>query len=87
MQWFMTIQSLVFAYYFIKTIYLLEINFKDNGIFLYRLVSNVVFWLIAVFVIGMWLGPMLFYRLTHGGEEARLGSYIMNPNELGMLAR
>lgn len=27
-----------------------------------------------------------FYRLTHGGEEARLGGYLMNPNELGMLA-
>ncbi|MBL0192546.1 MAG: hypothetical protein IPQ18_14760 [Saprospiraceae bacterium] len=24
--------------------------------------------------------------MTHGGEEARLGGYMMNPNELGMLA-
>jgi O-antigen ligase len=34
----------------------------------------------------MWVAPDIFLRLTHGGEEARLGGYIMNPNELGMLA-
>jgi O-antigen ligase len=34
----------------------------------------------------MWVSPDVFYRLTHGGEEARLGGYLMNPNELGMLA-
>jgi O-antigen ligase len=34
----------------------------------------------------MYINPDTFFRLTHGGEEARLGGYIMNPNELGMLA-
>jgi exopolysaccharide production protein ExoQ len=34
----------------------------------------------------MYVDPDTFFRLTHGGEEARLGGYIMNPNELGMLA-
>jgi O-antigen ligase len=37
-------------------------------------------------VVGMWVNPDVFFRLTHGGEEARLGGYMMNPNELGMLA-
>lgn len=34
----------------------------------------------------MWIFPDTFFRLTHGGEEARLGSVIMNPNKLGILA-
>jgi O-antigen ligase len=34
----------------------------------------------------MWTVPDVFFRFTHGGEEARLGGYMMNPNELGMLA-
>jgi O-antigen ligase len=32
------------------------------------------------------VNPEVFFRLTNGGEEARLGGTIMNPNELGMLA-
>jgi hypothetical protein len=34
----------------------------------------------------MWVDPDTFFRLTNGGEEARLGGVMMNPNELGMLA-
>jgi hypothetical protein len=34
----------------------------------------------------MWINPDVFFRLTDGGEEARLGGTMMNPNELGMLA-
>ena len=34
----------------------------------------------------MFVNPDVFFRLTHGGEEARMGGYMMNPNELGMLA-
>ncbi|MDV7698671.1 O-antigen ligase family protein [Chryseobacterium soli] len=32
------------------------------------------------------VAPDVFFRLTDGGEEARLGGTLMNPNELGMLA-
>lgn len=86
LQWFMTCQSFVFAYFFIKTIQLLDKYFPGHNIRLFRLLGNTVFYLILIFVIGMWVAPDVFYRLTHGGEEARLGGYIMNPNELGMLA-
>jgi O-antigen ligase len=48
--------------------------------------GNAAFVLILIFVVGMHVNPDVFYRLTHGGEEARLGGYMMNPNELGMLA-
>lgn len=86
LQWFMTSQTLVFCYFFIKSLYLLDEYFPDHKIRLYNLLGNSTFILISIFVIGMWVNPDVFYRLTHGGEEARLGGYMMNPNELGMLA-
>lgn len=86
LQWFMTFQSLVFAYYFIKSLKILDTYFEGHTIRLFNLLGNTVFYLQLIFVIGMWIDPDTFFRLTHGGEEARLGGVIMNPNELGMLA-
>lgn len=86
LQWFMTAQTLVFCYYFIKSIYLLDTFFPGHSIRLYNLIGNASFGLILIFVVGMWVNPDVFFRLTHGGEEARLGGFMMNPNELGMLA-
>lgn len=86
LQWFMTFQSLVFACFFIKSLILLDIYFPGHDIRLYHMLGNTVFVLITIFVIGMFADPDTFFRLTNGGEEARLGGYIMNPNELGMLS-
>ena len=86
LQWLMTFQSLVFAYYFIKSIKVLDSFFAGHNIRLYHLLGNSVFVLQFVFVAGMWIDPDIFFRLTNGGEEARLGGVMMNPNELGMLA-
>jgi len=86
LQWFMTSQTLVFCYFFIRSLYLLDEFFPDHGIRLYNLLGNAIFVLILIFVVGMLVNPDVFYRMTHGGEEARLGGYFMNPNELGMLA-
>lgn len=85
LQWFMTCQSLVFAFFFVKSILLLDLYFPNHEIRLYHLLGNTVFVLISIFVVGMFVDPDTFFRLTNGGEEARLGGYIMNPNELGML--
>ncbi len=86
LQWLMTFQSLVFSFFFIKSIMLLDIYFPGHTVRLYHLMGNSVFILISIFVVGMYLDPDTFFRLTNGGEESRLGGYIMNPNELGMLA-
>lgn len=86
LQWFMTSQTLVFCFFFVKSLYLLDDFFPNHPIRLYNLLGNAAFLLILVFVVGMWVSPDVFYRMTHGGEEARLGGYMMNPNELGMLA-
>lgn len=86
LQWIMVIQSFVFSFYYIKSLILLDIYFPNHSIRLYHMLGNTVFILISVFVIGLFVNPDVFFRLTNGGEEARLGGYIMNPNELGMLS-
>lgn len=86
LQWFMTFQSFVFAYFFVKSLKILDVYFEGHNIRLYHLLGNSVFVLQLIFVIGMWIAPDVFFRLTDGGEEARLGGTLMNPNELGMLA-
>ncbi len=86
LQWFMTAQSLVFSFFFIKSLFLLDEFFPGHTVKLHRLLGNTSFVLIAVFVVGMFAAPDVFFRMTNGGEESRLGGYLMNPNELGMLA-
>jgi exopolysaccharide production protein ExoQ len=86
LQWFMTSQTLIFCYYFIKSLYTLDAYFPGHSIRLYNLLGNSIFVIIMIFVVGMYVDPDTFFRLTHGGTEARLGGFIMNPNELGMLA-
>lgn len=85
LQWFMDLESLVFAYYFMKSLMVLETWFPDNKIRFYSLMGNTVFMLLLIFVVGMFVDPDTFFRLVEGGEDKRLGGYIMNPNELGML--
>jgi hypothetical protein len=85
LQWFMDVEGLVFAFYFIKCLMLLENYFPGNHIRFYNLMGNTVFALLSVFVVGMFVDPDDFFRLVEGGEDKRLGGYIMNPNELGMI--
>ncbi|MBK8807288.1 MAG: O-antigen ligase family protein [Bacteroidales bacterium] len=86
LQWFMTAQTIFFCYFFIKSLFLLDQYFPNHIIRFFNLIGNASFVLLLIFVLGMFLLPDDFYRLTHGGEEARLGGFMMNPNELGMLA-
>ncbi len=85
LQWIMDIESLVFAYYFIACFILLDQYFPRSGIKFYAILGNGIMAMMMIFIIGMFLAPDDFYRMTHGGEEARLGGFFMNPNELGML--
>ncbi len=86
LQWFMTSQTLIFCFFFIKSLYLLDEYFPGHKIRLYNILGNSIFAIIIIFLVGMWTNPDEFIRYTHGGTEARLGGFIMNPNELGMLA-
>lgn len=85
LQLFMDAECFLFAYYFIGCFILLDHYFPSSGIRLSNVMAQAVFLMLMIFVIGQYAAPNQFYRLTHGGEEARLGGYIMNPNELGML--
>ena len=85
LQWIMDFESLVFAYYFMRCLAQIELYFPESNIRFYHVFGDATFYIIAIFVVGVIIAPDMFYRLTHGGEEARLGGWIMNPNELGML--
>jgi exopolysaccharide production protein ExoQ len=85
LQWFMDFESLVFAFYFMRCFMVLDEYYTGHSIRFYNLLGNTAFLLLLIFVIGMYVAPDTFFRMTHGGEEARLGGFIMNPNELGML--
>ncbi|MBS1668475.1 MAG: O-antigen ligase family protein [Bacteroidetes bacterium] len=86
LQWFMDIESLVFSYYFIGCFLMLNYFFPENKIKLFKVMGHAIFGLIIIFVIGYFVNPGVFMRMSHEGEEYRLGGFIMNPNELGMLA-
>ncbi len=86
LQLIMTSQSLVFVYFFVKSIMLYNHYNSKNKVNFHLVIGYSVFWIILVFVCGRWINPDSFFRLTHGGDVARLGGYFMNPNELGMLA-
>ncbi|WBO85411.1 O-antigen ligase family protein [Hymenobacter yonginensis] len=85
LQLLMDVESFVFAYYFVKCFLLLGTYFPGSSLRLHRVLATTSWILIVGFLVGMVVAPDVFYRLTHGGEEARLGGFLMNPNELGML--
>jgi len=85
LQWFMDIECLVFAYYFMRSMLMIETFFPESDIRFYNIIGNTAFLLLLVFIVGMFVNPTSFFREVEGGEDSRLGGYIMNPNELGML--
>lgn len=86
LQLIMDLESFLFAYGLVQIVWTVGHHFPGSRLRLSRLVGIPIFIILLVFVVGMYTAPEQFYRLTHGGEEARLGGYLMNPNELGMLA-
>lgn len=86
LQWFMTFESFVFVYLFYIVVYTINIFYPHKKINLVNLFVKAIFPIIVIFIIGSFVLPDFFYREMRGGEETRLGGWIMNPNELGMLA-
>ena len=86
LQWFMTAESFIFAFLFMKTVIIYNIHYPERSINMIRVFSWAIFPIIATFVIGSLIDEETFYRGMRGGKEQRLGGYIMNPNELGMLS-
>ncbi len=86
LQWFMTFESFIFVYLFFSLVYTINIFYPAKKINLVNLFVKAIFPIILIFIIGSFALPDFFYREMRGGEEIRLGGWIMNPNELGMLA-
>jgi hypothetical protein len=86
LQWLMTTESFVFVLLFLKTVVIYNIHYPEKTINMIRVFAWAIFPIMLIFVIGSLIDEDTFYRGMRGGEEQRLGGYIMNPNELGMLA-
>ncbi len=86
LQWFMTFESFVFVYIFFQVIYTINFFYPKRKINLINIFVKAIFPIIIIFIIGSIVLPDFFYREMRGGEETRLGGWIMNPNELGMLS-
>lgn len=86
LQWLMTFESFVFVILF--TIVVINVNhyYPECHVDMVRVFTNAFFPILLTFLIGGFVEPDTFYRGMRGGEEKRLGGWIMNPNELGMLA-
>ena len=76
----MYLESLVFAFAFYRSLLALRLEPA-----LPEMVFSSAAVVAAVMLLGAWIQPDRFYRLTHGGEVARLGGLMMNPNQLGLL--
>jgi len=86
LQLIMTTETMVFSYLFYRLLVLHDGIFKvDIPTYAY-IMNRGTFWINVIFIAGIFYDPDTFYRGTHGGEVHRLGGYIINPNELGMLA-
>ena len=86
LQWNMTIQSLIFVYYYYKLILQHNFFYRKYPINLIKISAQVMGTICLILLIGSLVAPNMFYRSMRGGIETRLGGYLMNPNELGMLA-
>jgi exopolysaccharide production protein ExoQ len=85
LQWAMVFEALAFSWFFYQLVeFYNAISGNHAGFAL--LFGRATMWICIGFIIGLLVDPELFYRQTHGGEVSRLGGYIINPNELGMLA-
>ncbi|HNQ11856.1 MAG TPA: O-antigen ligase family protein [Bacteroidia bacterium] len=82
LQLLMDVEQLVFSFFFIRLYLLLN---EKTGVRFSNIMYVSIFMVLLGFIAGMYINPDKFYRLTHGGEVARLGGFIINPNELGML--
>lgn len=85
LQLFMIIEAMVFAWYYFQVLVFYNKISNNHVPFSYAF-GYATFWICLAFMIGLYFDPDTYYRQTHGGEVSRLGGYIINPNELGMLA-
>ena len=82
----MDVECVVFVLYYWKAL----LAFNDQPHIRKKLAMDFILWVsiswvAASFLLGAIVNPDMFFRGTHGGEVQRLGGWVINPNELGML--
>ena len=85
LQWIMDFEGFIFAWMFMSVLYSYKQSDPNNFFELHKIIAPAVLMVSLGFILGIFLDPDKFYRLTHGGSVSRLGGFIINPNELGML--
>jgi len=86
LQWLMTSECFVFVILYTRLFNVYNENLPSNKLNLVEIFSKAIFPIMLIFIIGSFVEPDTFFRSMRGGGEQRLGGWIMNPNELGMLA-
>ncbi len=85
LQLMMMFESIFFVWVFYHVLIIAED--ATLGLASFDKILSVAVAVISVgFLIGLYIDPSTFYRDTHGGAVSRLGGFIINPNELGMLS-
>jgi len=85
LQLFMDVENFVFAFFFTRLLVACNRMYPGRYFSLNKILAPAIALIALGFAFGMVYNPDQFYRLTHGGEVSRLGGYIINPNELGLL--
>jgi O-antigen ligase len=85
MQLVMDLEGYVFALFFMQMIGIFKEKYQSLNFHFDKILAFSILPVAMIFAIGMYVDPDNYYRLTHGGQVSRLGGYIINPNELGML--
>lgn len=85
LQWLMDLEGFIFVGLFMSVFYTFKQRDPGNYFVLNKIIAPAVLLVAIGFFVGIYLDPDRFYRLTHGGNVERLGGFIINPNELGML--
>jgi len=80
----MIVEALFFTFFYYQLVAYYNAVSNNHARFP-MLFGHAIMWICIGFLIGLAINPDLFYRQTHGGEVSRLGGFIINPNELGML--
>lgn len=86
LQWLMTFESFIFVLIYMRVVAMVNHHFPARQVNLVQIFAWAFFPIMIVFIVGSFVEPDTFYRGMRGGEEQRLGGWIMNPNELGMLS-
>lgn len=85
LQWAMIVEALAFAWFYVQWLTFYN-GLSNNHARFSKIFGSATLWIGLGFILGLMIDPDTFYRQTHGGEVSRLGGFIINPNELGMLA-